>query len=198
MSLPLLMAVHHCGCWGCLVVNREPAVSLSVMTHLHCDSFRTTIAGLLWYGKYQQWWWIANSFERGIFLVKMVGKLSDRWEKMRSWNVHFWDEGGHRTCHFRSTLDAHMHAAENLWWRHQMEAFSALLALCVGNSPVSGEFPAQRPVTRSFDVFFDLRLNKRLGKQSWVWWFETPLRSLWRHCNVHWTLWYACYLSWYI
>ena len=47
----------------------------------------------------------------------------------------------------------------------------------------SGEFPAQRPVTRSFDVFFDLRPNKRLSKQSWGWWFETPSRSLWRHCN---------------
>ena len=44
-----------------------------------------------------------------------------------------------------------------------MEAFSALLALCAGNSPVTGEFPAQRPVTRSFDVFFDLWLNKRLS-----------------------------------
>ena len=42
------------------------------------------------------------------------------------------------------------------WWRHQMEKFSALLAICVGNSPVTGEFPAQRPVTRSFDIFFDL------------------------------------------
>ena len=41
--------------------------------------------------------------------------------------------------------------------------------LC-GNSPVTGEFPAQRPVTRSFDVFFDLRLNKRLSKQRWGWW----------------------------
>ena len=70
------------------------------------------------------------------------------------------------------------------WWRHQMEAFSALLALSAGNSPVTGEFPAQRPVTRSFDVFFDLPLNKRLRKQSWGWWFETPSRSLWRHCNV--------------
>ena len=40
------------------------------------------------------------------------------------------------------------------WWRHQMEKFSALLAICAGNSPVAGEFPAQRPVTRSFDVFF--------------------------------------------
>ena len=42
---------------------------------------------------------------------------------------------------------------------------SALLAICAGNSPVTGEFPAQRPVTRSFDIFFDLRLNKRLSKQ---------------------------------
>ena len=68
------------------------------------------------------------------------------------------------------------------WWRHQMETFSALLTICAGNSPVTGEFPAQRPVTRSFDVFFDLCLNKRLSKQSWGWWFETPSRSLWRHC----------------
>ena len=65
------------------------------------------------------------------------------------------------------------------WWRYQMETFSALLALCAGNSPVTGEFPAQRPVTRSFNVFFDLRLNKRLSKQSWGWWFETPSRPLW-------------------
>ena len=46
-----------------------------------------------------------------------------------------------------------------------------------------GEFPAQRPVTRSFDVFFDLRQNKRLSKLSWGWWFETLSRPLWRRCN---------------
>ena len=69
------------------------------------------------------------------------------------------------------------------WWRHQMETFSALLAICAGSSPVRGEFPTQRPVTRSFDVFFDLRMNKRLSKQSWGWWFETLSRPLWRHCN---------------
>ena len=46
-----------------------------------------------------------------------------------------------------------------------------------------GEFPTQRPVTRSFDVFFDLRLNKRLSKQPWGWWFETISCSLWRQCN---------------
>ena len=44
-----------------------------------------------------------------------------------------------------------------------METFSALLAICAGNSPVTGEFPAKRPVSQSFDVFFDLRLNKRLS-----------------------------------
>ena len=74
-----------------------------------------------------------------------------------------------------------------IWWRHQMETFSALLAICAGNSPVPGEFPAQRPVTRSFDVFFDLRLNKRLSKQSRGWWFETLSRPSWRHRNKgHW------------
>ena len=68
------------------------------------------------------------------------------------------------------------------WWRHLMKTFSALLAICAGNSPVPGEFPTQRPVTRSFHVFFDLRLNKPLSKQSWDRWFETLSRPLWRHC----------------
>ena len=72
----------------------------------------------------------------------------------------------------------------NTWWRHQMETVSALLALCAGNSPVTGEFPSKRPVTRCFDVFFDLRLNKHVNRQSRRRWFETSSRSLWRHCNV--------------
>ena len=50
-----------------------------------------------------------------------------------------------------------------------------LLAICARNSPVTGEFPAQRPVTRSFDVFFDLRLYKWWIKQSWGWWFENAV-----------------------
>ena len=65
-------------------------------------------------------------------------------------------------------------AIGSAWWRRHMETFSALLALCVRNSSVTGEFPSQRPVTH---------LNKRLSKQSWGWWSETPLHSLWRHCN---------------
>ena len=69
-------------------------------------------------------------------------------------------------------------------WRHQMETFSALLALCAGISPFTGEFPSQSTVTRSFDVFFDLRLDIRLNKHSWGWWFEMPSCTLWRHSNM--------------
>ena len=47
-----------------------------------------------------------------------------------------------------------------------METFSALLALCAGNSPVTGEFPTQRPVMQSFDVSFDLHLNKQFSCES--------------------------------
>ena len=62
--------------------------------------------------------------------------------------------------------------------------FSALLAICAGNSPATGEFPTQRPVTQSFGVLFDLHLNERLNKKSWGCWFETPSRLLWHHSNV--------------
>ena len=71
------------------------------------------------------------------------------------------------------------------WWRHQMETFSVLLAFFAGDSPVTGEFPAQKPVTRSFDVFFYLCLNRQLSKHSYGCWFETPACLLWRHCNEH-------------
>ena len=54
-----------------------------------------------------------------------------------------------------------------------MDTFSALLAICAGNSPVPGEFPTQRPVTRSFDVFFDLRSNKKI-----------QLKHIWNHTAV--------------
>ena len=62
-------------------------------------------------------------------------------------------------------------------WKH----FPRYWAICAGDSPVPGEFPTQRPVTRSFDIFFDLRPKKRLSKQWWGWWFETLPFPLWRH-----------------
>ena len=87
-----------------------------------------------------------------------------------SWKWHF------RPCVTKWQLPLHMMTSSNgIIFR-----FTGLLW---GEPPVTGGFPSQRPVTRSFDVFFDLRLNKRLSKQSRRRWFETQSRSLWRHCN---------------
>ena len=57
---------------------------------------------------------------------------------------------------------------QTTWWRHKVETFSALLAICAGNLPVTDEFPTQRPVPRSFDVFFDLRLNYYIYLVSYI------------------------------
>ena len=70
------------------------------------------------------------------------------------------------------------------WWRHQMETFSALLAICAGNTLVTGEFPAQRPVTRNFVVFFDLRLknghvhNREAGNLSCAYYDVTVMKVI--------------------
>ena len=72
-----------------------------------------------------------------------------------------------------------------------METFSALLVLSAGNSPVPGELPAQRLVTRSFAVLLDLRLNKRLSKQSCGRRYETSSYPLWRHCNGQYRGWWC-------
>ena len=71
-------------------------------------------------------------------------------------------------------------SGQSAWWRHQIETFSALLAICAGKSPV---IPRTKASDAELWCFFDLRLNKRLSKQSWGWWFERPSRPLWRHSN---------------
>ena len=88
-----------------------------------------------------------------------------------------------------SAIQTFILLAQNFKWTrvHMMTSsngkiFRVTGPLC-GEFTGPGEFPTQRPVTRSFDVFFDLRLNKRLSKQRWGWWFETPSWSLWRQCN---------------
>ena len=82
---------------------------------------------------------------------------------------------GRVTFHYTIISDCH---DDVIKWKH----FPRYCPLC-------GELTGHRwiPLTKASDaelwVFFDLRLNKRLNKQSWGWWFETPWRSLWRHCN---------------
>ena len=116
----------------------------------------------------------------------------DRWtETRRDWANYDTGRMAKKLIYKKNFVAQHSNSASpccvtNIdvsWWRNQMGPFYALLALCVGNSPYTGEIAAQRPVTRSFDVLFDLR-NKRLSKQSWGWGFQTPSRPLWRHCNV--------------
>ena len=89
-------------------------------------------------------WWIIKLLKTLCFSTCSL--------EIIQWNVH---------CFTPVDL---VRSGESAWWRHQMETFSASLAICAGNSPVAGEFPTQRPVTRSFDVFFHLPLG---------WWFET-------------------------
>ena len=121
-------------------------------------------------------------------------KYQRKYQSPRYWpfmrGIHWWPEDSHHKgtvrhkafpCH--NVIMSSQSEPSWSWRRHQMETFSALLAQCEGNSPVTGEFPSQRPITRSFDVFFDLHLNKRLSKPSGRRWFETPSRSLWRHWN---------------
>ena len=88
-----------------------------------------------------------------------------------------------------SKMRYQLHFTDRLWFNQDgfmmtsSNIFRVTGSLC-GEFTGPGEFPTQNPVTRSFDVFFDLRLNKRLSKQPWGWWFETPSWSLWRQCNV--------------
>ena len=87
-------------------------------------------------------------------------------------------------CYVMTSLDCFTLSLHNPWLRHKMETFSALLALCAGNSPVTGEFPHTKASDAELWCFFYLRLNGRLNKQSRGWRFETSSLSLWRHCSA--------------
>ena len=129
-----------------------------------------------------------------LWRLKATVCLTARSAKKKT-TPHYWSLGGggvtselwtpsHSASNAESISLSGHHRGNVPWWRHPMETFSALLAICAGTSPVIGEFPAKRPVAQSFEVFFDLRLNKRLSKQPWDWWIEAPSRPLWRHRNV--------------
>ena len=86
-----------------------------------------------------------------------------------------------------------LHLQKSMMTSSNGNIFRVTGPLC-GEFTGPGEFPAQRPVTRSYNVFFHQRLNKRLSKQPWGWWFETPGWSLWRHRNAHTVLFCLFYL----
>ena len=91
----------------------------------------------------------------------------------------------------RNTLPNHLPTSTvSLWWRHQIETFSALLALCAGNSPVTVNSPHKGQWRGTLMFSLICALNKPLSKQSRCWWFETPSHPLWRHCNGMCVPWY--------
>ena len=136
------------------------------------------------------WIWIMERDETTMiyFYHKCHETNAGSWhnDMETSWNVNafsitdplLWESIGLQRILTRSQL----------WWGLCMmtssngSIFRVTGPLC-GEFTGPGEFPTQRPVTRSFDVFFDLRLNKRLSKQSWGWWCKALSRPLWRHRN---------------
>ena len=117
---------------------------------------------------------IANVY-KGKYVIIRLNQEENR-------NFYIWDKlfqlciilRGHRYDPYNrvtSSLQRHVSYIHDdvIKWKH----FPRYWPFCVGNSPVTCEFLSQRPVARSFDVFFDLRLNKRLCKQSRRRWFHT-------------------------
>ena len=76
-----------------------------------------------------------------------------------------------------------MHYWTSVWWIHHRPSGWLATQVTRNTEKDSRYHTWQRSVTRTFHLFFDLRMNKRLGKHSRRRWFESPLRSLWRHCN---------------
>ena len=118
-------------------------------------------------------------------VVEQTVELPMIWSTLTPMRHHYSEQFSlslpHGRCHillYRFNLVESIHD-DVIKWKH-FPRYSPFVRV---NSPVTGEFRAQRPMTRSVDVFFDLRLNKRLSKQSWGWWFETLSRPLCRHCN---------------
>ena len=141
---------------------------------------------------------VSNHQPHSCLLNRLFGRRAKKTSKLRVTGLCVGNSPG--TGEFPAQMASN---AENvsIWWRHHDIAMSVrfifiysnhpfimmmssngnifrVTGLGAGNSPVTGEFPSQRVLTRSIGVFFDLRLNKRLSQQSWGWWFETPSHSL--------------------
>ena len=109
--------------------------------------------------------------------------LHTRWNTSLSWMITITDRRHHHHHHDVHQHYRRRHHHNDLIWIYVMMTSSNGNVFRV--SPVTGEFPAQRPVTRSFDDFFHLHLNEWLSKHWWDWWYKTPSRLLWRHCNAY-------------
>ena len=134
-------------------------------------------------------WW----FLKKCFFLQQINKRPVNWcTSTHIWRhpnnllVNFWFSSFVCECNFDQVVDScvFFHSRKMclhydvIKWNH-----FHVTGPSWGESTGHCWIPSQRPVTRSFAVFFNLRLNKRLNKQSRRWWFGMPLHSLWRHCN---------------
>ena len=116
---------------------------------------------------------------RNIIFCDEILKIF-RFSLQRNSIVDLWSFAIRYSQYTATSSNGQMVSWSKTWWRHQMERFSALLAFCVGNLPVTNEFPKHRPVTRSWCFLWSApkpTVDKQWGRR----WFETPSRSLWRH-----------------
>ena len=116
---------------------------------------------------FQVWWWNhAAEWFSSDWKIRSWSGWNVSWREGRSGVFN----GEHRqltmmmtscgSCSWqRSVFQFELWRKNLSWWRHQMETFFALLAIYAGNSPLTGEFPTQRPVTRIFDFFICARIN---------------------------------------
>ena len=156
-------------------------IHIPVSWHFHVSS-QISLVTCLWfpYGR------LNNISKMRMISISRVDKIVIcRIPVWQMWYYRQWPQAPASECSLPSGWKSPHPQSMTLitLWRHQMETFSVLLALCEGNPPVASGFPSQRPMTRSFDVFFDQCLNKWLSKQSRRRWFETPSPSLYCHCN---------------
>ena len=118
-----------------------------------------------------------NRKQTDIVLCTMNSQRQDSWTSIKKWLCY----SGHRVALVVHRAQKSVPDLAGEW----PTFLPPPLESCSGTANVDGpNSPAQRPVKWNFDDFFDLRLNKWLSKQSWCRWFETPLCSLWCHCNV--------------
>ena len=180
---------------GKLDSNRTYLITPKDISWRQYKSFQKLISSCLKRTNYQSWYFIGDRFV-AVARTKLRNRNDTSHCPLQTfwWGWMFLDNRWYKhdlgdawlSCTSMKVVG--LHNKPNYiftWWRHQMETFSASLVICGGTSSVISEFPAQWPVTRSFDVFLDLRLTKRLSKQRWGRWFETPSCPLWRHCNDH-------------
>ena len=167
--------------WLKMTVTPQTTSARATMTSSNGNIFRVT--GPFVRGIHR---WPVNFPHKGQWRGALMFSLICAWANDWVNNRDAGDLRRHR-AHYDVTVMQFLKESVDLYMSHMMTSSNGNIFRITGHLCEEftgpGEFPARRPVTRSFDVYFDLRLNKRLSKQSKRRWFETQSHPLWRDCN---------------